>query len=428
MPFTMEDYANIQSSEAKFRRFVDETVEELVHRPHVTVDLLKRVPKKQVNSLMRQFPLHLYDNPNVGRSTSREEFRSPGSPAFGAFYFGPVGAHITGGLDGDTLDNEKASGMRSQDVVAMRMSRDMEVFWNDLNAGLFHGNTGERAVVDTSVAISYDGTYSTITFDTEWGVKHLNPGGIYEFYNGTDHVGAANGSKCVDKDPSGRTARFEGDLTAATLGGEAIVDGSIAVNYGCWNRDLDGFPEFFADTGWYGGLKKDDLYQTQGLQVDADDKNLSIGLLEKCDTIHMYACGTEYRPGSRVDICSPTQEQAINEIGWAQRVYDSTTADLGFTSVKYKGRTRVIDRDCSPFEWLQVDLSTLCHLMLHEFGVMPGTRDANTFQRISPTTGVAMDMYYWIFYGKGQRACRNPRKNLLMHSLGTEGLEMGDVF
>lgn len=433
MPFNMQDYADLQSVEPKLRRFFAEKVEELIARPHVTVDLFRRVPSEMVNALMKQFPLKLYDNPNVGRGAASAGFRSPGSPAFGAFYFGPVGAHITGGIDGDAWDNEKTSGKAAKDIVAERMGWDFEVFWNDLNQNIFHGNTGERAVVSvTAGAITVSGGISTVYFDTEWGVKHLNPGGKYQFYNATTgtEYGVAGGSICKDKNPSARTARFVGDLTAATLGGSALLDGHIAVNYGCFNADLDGLPEFLGTTGWYGGLLRDQLYQTQGLQVDATNQNVSIGVLERCDAKMIYASGQEYRPNQRIDLTGPTQESGVNAIGWAQRVYnDNTEPNLGFTAVKYKGRTRVIDRDCSIYEWYQLDLSTIVHLMLREWGVFPGGRDGNGVHvTMSTSTGTVTDKYHWVIYGKGQRACKNPYKNLLLYNLGVTGLETGDVF
>lgn len=431
MPWTPEDYADVQSVEPLLRRFYATKVEKLITHPAMTVDLFKRAGKDEVNALMRQYPVELYGNPNIGRGNAEEGFREPGSPAYGALYFGPLHANIVGGLDGDALDNQKTLGKSASDIVAERMASDFEMFWEDLNRNIFHGNSGERGVVDvSSLAIAISGGISTVQFDSEFGVKHLNVGGTYQFYSSGTLKGSANGYVCVSKDPETMRARFRGDLTAGTLGGSALADGDIVVNKGTYNKDWDGLPEFLGNSGWYGGNNRDRDYPFRGIQVDGQDKNLSVGILERCDVRMRNVGDGKYNAKSRIDLTNPTQESALYALGWAQQVFlNNVTPSLGFTAIKYKDRTLYIDKDCSVKEWYQLDLTTIKHLMLREFGVFPSNRDGNGMQVvIDVATGIVKDKYYWVIYGKGNRACVASRRNLMLYDLGTTGLETGHVF
>lgn len=422
----LNNYADVASIEPLLQRFYANAIEELLVHPHVTCDLWRRLPESEVNALMRQQPTELYNNPNVGAGSALDGFRSPGSPTYGALYFSPVGMHITGGIDGDALDNLKRSGGNLGQDIAARMASDMEAFWENRNWNLFHGNTGERGVLDvTGYAITVSGGISTVQFSTEFGVKHVKPGGTYQFYDPTTNtlIGNPNGYECVDKDPGLRRARFRGDLT-----GLGLADGNIIVNLGCYMKEMDGLPEFTGTAGMYAFGDRDAFYQYRGQQVDADNKTLSVGILERCDTLHRYVSGSAYNGKQRIDLTSPTAESQLASLGWAQRVFNSAdVVELGFRAVRYKDRTLVIDRDCSIEEWYQLMMNKMGSAMLRPFGLFTGKNASGIFESRS-ADGTVEDKFHWVFYGKGNMICRNPRLQLLLHSIASGAFETGDVF
>lgn len=423
----LNDLGDVASIEPLLQRKYDALVQVLINRAAYTVDMFRARSKSgSINALMNQTTTELYDNPNVGAGSAADGFRSPGSPIYGALYFGPVGMHITGGIDGDAWDNLKNSGRNMGDEISKRIASDFESFWQNLNWNIFHGNSGERGVVDvTSYVITYAAGISTVQFDDEWGVRHLKVGGTYQFYSGTTLKGNVNGYKCTGKAPQLKRAYFEGDLTAATLGGSALADNDIAVNLGCFNKEMDGLPEFLGDSGEYAGADRDAQYLYQGNQETAGDATLQISVLERCDTIMRYVTDGKYNAKARIDLSSPTAESQLMALGWAQRVFSSSdVVELGYRAVKYKDRTLVIDKDCSWKEWFQLDMSTMGTDMMREFALFQNRNASGLFETRS-AEGTIEDKFHWVIYGKGQRKCVKSRWNLLLHSIGKGQTEVG---
>ena len=115
------------------------------------------------------------------------------------------------------------------------MADDFEMFWCDLNQNVFHGSTGERAVVASVGALSSGRT--TITFDDEWGVKHLNEGGVYVFYSSAGALrGSANGYPLYSKDPESKIGVFTGDLTGLSIAEDDIELSMAELDEASWAR------------------------------------------------------------------------------------------------------------------------------------------------------------------------------------------------
>jgi hypothetical protein len=426
-----DDYADVSSVEALLQKKYDALVRELSTKAHYTVDLFRSKARMgTINALGSQSSYELYDNPNVGAGTARDGFREPGSPIYGALNWHPVGMHISGGIDGDTWDNLKNAGRKLGDEVNKRIASDFESLWCNLNWNLFHGASGERAVVDvTSYAITASGGISTVQFDDEWGVRHLKVGGTYQFYTVSTNTlkGTVNGYVIQSKQPRNKKALFIGDLTAATLGASALADADIAVNVGCYYKEMDGIPEFLGDSGEYAGGDRDAQYLYQGNQVSGGNAVIQINTIERCDTVMRYIGDGKYSAKNRIDIATPTMESQLMSIGWAQRVFQTAEVlELGYRAVRYKDRSLVIDKDCSWKEWLMLDMSTFDTDMMREFALFQNRNASGIFETRS-ANGTIMDLYHWVIFGKGQRKCTASRFNLLLHSVAKGTHEIGHL-
>lgn len=429
----LDDYANVASVEPLLQRHFDGAGPMLQQRSCYIYDFFRNKAKKgKINPMGTYASFELYGNPNVGAGSAADGFRQPGSPGFGGLQFFPVGTHITGGIDGDTMDALENSGMpTTASTIANRITGDLKVYKNERERNFFHGASGERAVVDVATtAITYSAATneSTIVMDDEWGVRHLNEGGVYQFYEGSTLRGSAAGHKCTGKTPSSKSATFLGDLTAATLGAGALITGVIVVNYGCYNKERDGLVEFLGDSGVYAGGDRDAQFRYRGTRVTASDASISVTILEKCDTINRYIDDLEYDAKSRVDITSPTGASQLATLAYANYSINqgSRVAQLGFDAVKYKDRMLMVAHNCSWKEWYQLDMRTMRTWSMRELGLFQN-KAASTIHETRSAEGTVEDRYHWVWYEKGQDGCVGSRLNLLLHSIGAGASDKGHV-
>lgn len=428
----LDDYGDIKSVEPILQRLYDGASERLSQRGYYVCDMFRKKAKGgKIGPAGVQIANQLYSNPNVGAGTARDGFREPGSPGYGALLFFPVGTHITGGVDGDTLDALETQGMKILAAdLAGRIADDLKSYKNERERNFFHGASGERAVVGdvAGTPITYSSTLdeSTVLFDDEWGVRHLNEGGVYQPYSGTTRRGNPSGYKCTSKTPSSKTAKFQGDLTAATLGSDALAAADIFVNLGCFNAERDGLPEMLGNSGQYGGGDRDTQFRYQGTQVTCGGFTLSVTILEKCDTIKTYIMGEDYDASKLMDLTSPTAASQLAQLAYANYSInmDKSVARLGFTAVRYKDRVLMIANNCSWKEWYQLNMGTMHHRVMRKLGLFQN-KAASTVHESRSATGVVEDMYHWVWYEKGQDFCEASRHNLLLYNIAQGSSDAG---
>lgn len=425
-----DDYASVASIEPLIQRHFNGAGPALQQQSHYMYDLFRNKAKKgAINSMGSLTNFKLRGNPNVGAGNARDGFREPGSPDFGALVHYPVGTHITGGIDGDVLsDLENAGREMMKNDVASRVTDDMQMYKVERERNFFHGATGERAVTDvTSGAITYDAATdsSLITLDDEWGVRHINEFGVYQIYSGSTLRGNLNGHTVISKDPSAKTMRVTGDLTAATLGAGALADGDIWVNLGCYNRERDGLPEFLGNSGVYAGGDRDTQFRYRGTQVTNNAQSLSVTVLERCDTINKWIDDVDYDATSRMDITSPLGASQLATLAYANySITSDRVAKLGFSMVKYKDRTLSICNNCSWKEWYQLTMSSMRTWDRKKLALFQN-RAASTIHETRGASGNVMDLWHWVWYEKGQDGCVASRLNLLLYNIGAGASDKG---
>lgn len=389
-----------------------------------TSSMFDKGKPKKVNLRGAREVIKIQYNPNVGASAGGAIFREPGTGRSIELLIAFMRDNISGGEDGDFWDNVALDSIGP--TMAELVADDLASLKKIRNILFCHGD-GKGTMGTLAGAPAESGGNSTVTFTTEEGNRFIDEDGIYFVHvpaTGVQH-GVLTGHRCIKK--IGTTqALFEGLMStgSASTTGDVLVHKGTADNKSSFMKWHYGFEYFFATSGIYFNIDKDDISQMRGLQVDGGSEMISHSVMEKGLTKFKYRWNDNEMMANHVDFVPPSQEAAYKLLGVPLRIVDGNAKhyDGAFKTVTDGDRKMVVDAHIRPTNWFRVDMNTI---FLYEL-LKTGLWDKDGLQARAPqSNGSIADAIAWIINGKRNYACTNPGRNVWYKNLGTSGVDTG---
>jgi hypothetical protein len=393
--------------------------------PSKSISRIKQSGRKPVNAKGFRVPLYTRDNVQYGGAGEGANLLTGGDYKTAELAIGTVNFNMALKLQGGAVRNmkdAKYSGMSLGDM----MMRDNKKQLEQMNVNFCLGDGLFRR--GTVSSFSFSSPYTTVTFDSgSGGSYYIDEGASYFIHHPTTYAlhGGAAAFVCYDK-PTATTARFVGDMTAATTiaANDILIPKGTADGESSLNRAVRGPSYFCAVTGDYFGLDKDVETRAQGIRHDAGDDFISPELLDAIEGLYQFKWGEDSGEvlARHTDFMSPTQDKAYLLNVYPLLRLDQQTyknADLKAGSQGHGGRQKVVDNHYQDDVWFTLLTESIFEYVLEDFDVWKlDGQEARTVYANSSITDVKQIHYF----GSNQYGDEFPGKQIEIHNLGTAGL------